>query len=354
MPPEMTVTRAGSGDETTDAARRDVGAEAIPPGVSVIIPCYNGARFLPQAIDSVLAQSHPRVEVIVVDDGSTDETAEVVRGYSGRVRYLYQDNAGLSAARNAGIRAATHDFVSFLDADDCFHPHMIETMCKTLESLSPDYALVGCHADWIDENGDGLVRRLHVVPTCREVRAKDLILMSRFPCTVLVGRAALTECGLFDPALKSSEDRDMWIRIATRHRLFLLPDRLVEIRRHSHNMSKNAARQSRSIRAVLRKAYLSRAISRWNLPLWLQAGSIYFFQSALMYAEAGDRIAAAARLIGSVGLWPCFPKSSEIDQPPFFRIRRLARLFLEAGAGLLGYTGELRSQASSTSGGQPR
>src|ERR1041385_8897165 len=87
-------------------------------GVSVVIPAYNYARFLPAAIDSALWQEYPASEIIVVDDGSTDNTAEVVKGYGERVRYIHQSNAGLPAARNTGIKAARFDHVAFLDADD--------------------------------------------------------------------------------------------------------------------------------------------------------------------------------------------------------------------------------------------
>src|SRR5690242_10687505 len=95
------------------------------PGVSVIIPAYNYARFLPQAIESALQQDYPEFEVLVVDDGSTDNTAEIAAVYSRadkRVRYLHQKNAGLPAARNTGIQHARFDFIGFLDADDAWLP----------------------------------------------------------------------------------------------------------------------------------------------------------------------------------------------------------------------------------------
>jgi glycosyltransferase involved in cell wall biosynthesis len=102
-------------------------AASSSPGVSVVIPAYNYARYLPIAIDSVLKQDYPHYEIIVVDDGSTDNTAEVVAGYGNKVRYIHQKNAGLPAARNTGIKAAGFDFVGFLDADDQWLPEMLGT-----------------------------------------------------------------------------------------------------------------------------------------------------------------------------------------------------------------------------------
>jgi glycosyltransferase involved in cell wall biosynthesis len=95
------------------------------PKVSVIIITYNRSQLLPVAIDSVLAQTYPSIEVIVVDDGSTDDTPEVMLHYAERVRYIRQENRGVPAARNTGIRAATGDFINFLDSDDFFLPTKI-------------------------------------------------------------------------------------------------------------------------------------------------------------------------------------------------------------------------------------
>jgi GT2 family glycosyltransferase len=106
------------------------------PRFSVIIPAYNAAAFIARAIDSVLAQTWPAHEIIVVDDGSADATAQVVAGYGDRVRYLRQENAGVSAARNAGARAATGDWLAFLDADDWYYPDRLKW-----------------HAEWIERDG---------------------------------------------------------------------------------------------------------------------------------------------------------------------------------------------------------
>lgn len=97
-----------------------------PPRFSVILPAYNAAAFIARAIDSVLAQTWPAEEIIVVDDGSTDATAAIVAGYGERVRYLRQDNAGVSAARNAGAQAAGGDWLAFLDADDWYYPDRLK------------------------------------------------------------------------------------------------------------------------------------------------------------------------------------------------------------------------------------
>src|SRR5688500_9583140 len=100
--------------------------------VSVVIPAYNYGHFVTEAVASALNQTHPHVEVIVVDDGSTDGTADILKPFGSRIRYIYQPNRGLSAARNTGIRAARGEWVAFLDADDLWHPSKTETQLSAV------------------------------------------------------------------------------------------------------------------------------------------------------------------------------------------------------------------------------
>src|SRR5712672_3062654 len=119
-------------------------APSSAPAVSVVIPAYNYAHYLPQAIDSVLSQTHSALEVIVVDDGSTDATPQVCTQYSDpRVRSIRQPNAGLSAARNTGIREARFPCVAFLDADDRWQPTFLATVLHEWVRLDPTFVAVG-------------------------------------------------------------------------------------------------------------------------------------------------------------------------------------------------------------------
>src|SRR3712207_1908731 len=134
----------------------------VPPLVSVVIPCYNQAHFLGEAIESVLAQSYPNVEIIVVDDGSTDATSEVARSYP-KVRLVRQENQGLSGARNAGLARSEGEYVVFLDADDRLLPEALETGVEYLEAR-PECAFVSGPCNRITADGSPLPTRprLHV------------------------------------------------------------------------------------------------------------------------------------------------------------------------------------------------
>src|ERR671911_2120937 len=139
------MTKDHARGEDVVEAKRDIRSpqkeqEGVAGLVSVVIPCYNQAHFLGEAIESVLAQSYPRFEIIVVDDGSTDDTSKVAARYPG-VRYVYQNNQGVSAARNSGLARSEGEYVVFLDADDRLLPEALETGLKCLEAR-PECAFV--------------------------------------------------------------------------------------------------------------------------------------------------------------------------------------------------------------------
>ncbi len=183
------------------------------PLVSVVISNYNYGRFLPAALDSVLRQTYTALDVIVVDDGSTDESAEVLARYDGRVRILRQKNAGVSAARNAGILASRGEAVAFLDADDVWDHDKIAAQVERL-SKAP-VGLVYCGIEFIDAQGGSLGVDVEgeegriVVPHAL-LRAKTV----RTGSSALVRRVCFDTRGLFDVKLSTSADWDMWRRIA--------------------------------------------------------------------------------------------------------------------------------------------
>ena len=294
------------------------------PGVTVVIPAYNYAQFLPQAIDSVLNQDYAPYEIVVVDDGSTDHTAAIVAGYGDRVRYLYQTNSGLAASRNTGVRAAHYDYVAFLDADDECLPAFLRRNMETYAQLPDDFAIVACSFNYVDRNGSVLHLKQLGPRQPREILCRDVIFRSHFPCTVVAKKAALIECGLFDATLPSSEDRDMWLRVAARWRIYFLGgEQLVRIRKHTANMSKQAGRMKATSRRVISKAYRSRLVPRWNVFFWLKVLSFHHFQTAWMYYEEGRRSQCIREILWSLLLWPCFLKPHHLNEPWFFRVRSL-------------------------------
>ncbi len=209
----------------------------MPPLVSVIIPNYNYGRYLGQAIDSVLAQSYRPVELLVIDDGSTDGSDEVVRRYGERVRWLRQGRGGVSAARNRGAQESRGGLLAFLDADDRWLPAKLERQVARWLA-EPTLGLVHCGVELIDETGRHLSFGLDGVAGWV---AKDLLLFRRATVVTggsgaLVTREAFEAVGGFDPRLSTSADWDFYYRIAMRQRFGFVPEALVQMRVHDCNM----------------------------------------------------------------------------------------------------------------------
>lgn len=293
--------------------------------ISIIIPCYNYARFLPFAIESALKQTSPGApyEVIVVDDGSTDDTALVAARYGARVRYHHQTNAGLSAARNTGMRIATYEWVVFLDSDDALAEGCLEVFLRALEGLSPKPQVLAGLQLPISEDGQPLMERPAEDPGVTFFDARHFVLRNRFAPGVLAQRAVLLSLGGFDTSLRASEDRDMWIRVAARHSVALLHRLLLLKREHGANMSRHAIQQTAAIEQVLAKSFAHPNLSLSKTDQRL-AWAGCFYQSALMYADAGDHWTAARQMLRSMTHYPLGPGLKDAAIPRWSRLRGLA------------------------------
>lgn len=302
---------------------------STPPGVSVVIPAYNYARFLPSAVESCLKQDYVNFEVVVIDDGSKDNTREVMARYGPPVRYVHQANAGLSAARNTGIREAKFDFVAFLDADDLLLPTHLSDSMAAFAKLPPDYSLVACDDVLVDVEGAPLPFTVHVPVLPREVTLKDILMRTRFSPTGAVARKdVFALCGGFDITLRSTEDRDMWIRIAAKRRIWHQGKVLVQIRKHGSNMSNNAERMKNNMAAVLKKSYEAEVVPKSNIFFWRQVFSYWRYQTSLIYNGNQQPRLAFQNLILSVLLWPWFANPAANGNKPLFRLRSFVRYTL--------------------------
>lgn len=224
---------------------------------SIIIPAYNQARYLVASIESALAQTSRNGEVIVVNDGSTDDTATILAGFGDRIRVVTQTNAGLSAARNAGFRIARGDFLMFLDADDLLRPDAVEMLMAVLSSRSEIDLVIGGW-DCIDERGEQIIPWHKPATTEPHKRLRDdflrtMALGNLFPVhAVLIRRRCFESCGVFDTELQSFEDWDLWLRMAGYgHRAEVIDAPVARYRRHGASMSRDLARMEHAYGRVL-------------------------------------------------------------------------------------------------------
>jgi glycosyltransferase involved in cell wall biosynthesis len=202
------------------------------PSIGVIIPAYNAEQTLGRALDSVLCQTRPPDEILLIDDFSSDSTADLARTYVDRgVKVLRLDERrGAAAARNAGIEASRGDWVAFLDADDEWLPRKLEKQAAAIAS-HPDASLVFCASEEFSACGDSLGDTFRGLPVEIGQNAWKALLGCNFVATptVLAPRELLLELGGFDETLKVAEDQDMWIRLALSGLLAYVPETLVKV-----------------------------------------------------------------------------------------------------------------------------
>jgi len=278
---------------------------SVPPAlVSVVMPAFNVGWCVARAVDSVLTQSLREREVVVVDDGSTDDTASVLARYGDAIRVIRQTNAGMSAARNAGIRMARGNLVAFLDADDWWHPDKLRRQV-TLMRERPEFGFCSTAARVVNPEG-----RLLNVWHCpgpnndmlRTLFAENAAIAGGCSA-VMVRRELLDHVGLFDESLRGFEDPDLWIRLAAVSGYACIDEPLVEILRREHSVSRNLENMRKAALASLRK-------NRDLLPVGLR-GAFWRACLASVYTDyakgayrAGEVRAAVADTLRAFALSP--------------------------------------------------
>ena len=289
------------------------------PLISVIIPTYNRSHYLPCAVESVLGQVGVEVEVLVVDDGSTDDTAKIVEGlaprWGERVRYFWQENAERSIARNNGLRHASGEFIAFLDSDDVWCPHHAQA-CLALLSTHPDaiaaYGEYGqITADghsiraWVrgpQSTGDGFFRDLYL---------KRLILQ---PTRVVLRRSALGTTDIFDPEIPGAEDWLLWVSLSRHGAFYPVGRATVWMRVHPNTTFGNPAAFTRSLMRAAEKVIAT------GLPqsVGIQARQIIAINRthcAYAYYLSGNWVEALGFLNGALRGYPAI-----VCEPDFWQV----------------------------------
>jgi glycosyltransferase involved in cell wall biosynthesis len=257
------------------------------PLVSVLLPTRNRDSLLSRAIASVLSQTYPNFELIVVDDGSTDETETVVKGFSDeRIRYVYQDHRGAAAAENLGTRLARGSFIAFIDDDD-------EWLCEKLEKQMERFALEGedtavvYTAAQFFKNGK---HRFYGPPQSILVKNGSIYreILNRttyvpLVCAV-VRRECLEEVGGFDETMPTSNDYDLWIRLSSRYRFQYLPEPLVHVHYTAGSMSTTPTNT-----IVARKLLLEKHRRVFAKPEGRGIGAFFYWQIGYLLLLQGER-----------------------------------------------------------------
>jgi glycosyltransferase involved in cell wall biosynthesis len=259
--------------------------------VSVIIPCFNVAKYVRDAIRSVRNQTYRDVEILCVDDGSTDDTPLLLREEAAadpRVRIVTRSNGGLPAARNTGLKHAQGGFICFLDADDVFLPDKIERQVRFLAE-HPDIDLV--YSDYYEGDSELNLVGLRAPRIAASDMTEALAEKNWFtPQVPLLRRRMVEAAGEFDPSLRASEDWDYWIRCSRAGKFGYLPGPVAIYRLHANQMHHDSTRMFTSGKRVLRKHY------RGNHALYHRALALFYERNARYSWNGARRLQTALYL----------------------------------------------------------
>ncbi|MDY6936546.1 MAG: glycosyltransferase family A protein [Cyanobacteriota bacterium] len=298
------------------------------PQVSVIIPAYQGERHISQAISSVLAQTFTDWEIIVVDDGSTDRTREVLQPYWEKVRYAHQENQGVAAARNCGISRSRGKWIAFLDQDDEFLPDKLATQMACVQNLPKHQTDVGIvHSGWqITSDRAEVLGEVFPWQGIRELTLASWVRQKPvFLGAMLFDRQWLAQVGGFDTQWQQTSDVDLVLRLAAIGcRAIWVRQPTVRYRQHEGNVSRNAKAQAQEIKAVL-----DRFFDRPHLPPEIAA-----LEAASRY-QSWVWSAARLQAMGDIrGMVECLEKS--LPHSPY----GMSETILDWVQGLEAYGGE--------------
>ena len=266
--------------------------------VSVVIPAYNKADFTVKTVESVLNQTYKNIEIIVIDDGSTDNTGERLRPYGDKIKYVYKENGGACSARNTGIRLSTGDYIAPLDCDDMYLPEKIEKSVEYLEK-QPDFDFVHTPVYFIDEK-DNILRvyslreNRHIGWLAKRLIARNLICNS----TALIRKSCFEDAGLFDETLFTHADWDMWLRLAEKCKVGYISAPLTLYRKSSGYILRHLEQAKREGLAVLEKAF--KRNPRLSSFAKSRLISHVYFRNAVGYLKIEDLKKAKKELITAI------------------------------------------------------
>jgi glycosyltransferase involved in cell wall biosynthesis len=299
------------------------------PFVSIIIPAYNQAQYLKQSIDSAIAQAYPHTEIIVVNDGSTDETESIAKSYGSKINYIYQENLGLAGARNTGIRVAKGELIGLLDSDDIWKPNFLETIVSLVIKY-PKASVFYSQGQCIDADGN-ILPQIVGGKTISQSNFFNSLLQANFliPSTITLRRETIVNAGYFDETLRSCEDWDLWLRILPDATFIGTEEIIIYYRVHKESLTANISGMQTAKKTVVEKQFGidDGAYSSWPTEKRLAYSGLYRYFLTTSIRRSGDWQSGIENLFKSLHTDPS--RAADID------------LFYELGLGIqpVGYRG---------------
>lgn len=264
----------------------------MAPKVSVIIPAYNAERFIKETIESVLRQTYDDFEIIIVDDGSTDTTRQIIESLNDqRIIYLYQKNSGVSVARNTGVSKARGEYIALLDHDDLWLPEKLKKQIPLLETHT-EIGLVYSDCYIIDLKGRILTRIFQSFNPCRGKVSPHLLLCNFVPClTAVIRKNILQKIDMFNPKFCIAEEFELFLRLSEISEFDFVDIPLAKYRVHETNFSKNEVLGCSEALSVvtsflerhpeLRNIIGNKVVNKYEASLYYKLGQAYFFNGEM-------------------------------------------------------------------------
>lgn len=284
--------------------------------VSVIIPTYNSKDYIVKAIDSVLAQTYKNIEIIVVDDGSTDNTEKTVSSYLGKIDYFYKKNGGVSSARNAGIIKSTGEFICFLDADDLYEETKIEKQLS-LFLENNKYGMVYSDMALFDERG-AIAYSYHgeknIIGKSGNIFKEQVLSNLISTITVMAKKVVFNDVGLFDEGLRVGEDYDMWLRVTSKYEVGYVPEVLSFYRRGHQSLTTRKPGTSFKdpiLVSIIKKHLAANPELRKEIPSLKLRKRLFspYFDSGWSQYHSGNQLLAFKYFKAGLLQWPFHLKS---------------------------------------------
>lgn len=228
----------------------------IKPTVSVIIPVYNGSNFLSEAIDSILAQTYTNFEIIVVDDGSTDDTWKIIQSYDDKIRGIHKANGGVASALNCGIKNMRGKYFAWLSHDDLWLADKLEKQINFLK-VNPQYKI--CYSDFFIIASSGTILKSVNSPWYPRQKAIRELFKTGYihGSSIIVEKTCFNKVGVFSEQLKYTQDIEMWIRMSRVYELARVPEKLIKGRRHRQQGSNNISAHFSEKSSMFENTFLS-------------------------------------------------------------------------------------------------
>ena len=254
--------------------------------VSVIIPAYNNADLTIKTVKSVLTQTYENIEIIVVDDGSTDDTKNKLKLFGDGIHYIYKQNGGACSARNVGIKQATGEYIAPIDCDDIFYPEKIAKSVECLEKKS-DYGFVYTDAYFINRD-DNVISNHQISNRPASGWIAPRLILKNFICnsTVVIRKECFEEVGFFDETIFIPADWDMWLRVSEKYKVAYIDDKLTGYRLTDNYIASNMETAIKETVYVLNKAFVRN--NRISRGLKKKCLSNVYFSYGLDYAVIQD------------------------------------------------------------------